>query len=79
MRVASLGSKFSTPFRDSVPLSAGQAPDAPLHGWSQPLGWISHGFDRLAQSHPSAARGLVIGFSISALIWAAIVGFILAL
>ncbi|HWL82938.1 MAG TPA: hypothetical protein VNR89_18460 [Roseomonas sp.] len=58
-------------------------PDMPSRGAGQaagtPLTEVMRHLRRFAEGRPSPARGLVFGLFLSVLLWAAIIGFLLAL
>ncbi|MFC3125990.1 hypothetical protein ACFOD4_13050 [Pseudoroseomonas globiformis] len=78
MRVASVGSKLSSMSRKPATGADARALKSPSQSWDA-VGALSRCLEHLAQTRPSVARGIIFGFGLSLLIWAAILGFILAL
>ena len=50
--------------------------DLELRAPEGPLTRLMRGWNLMAQTRPSPARGLILGLLLSALLWAALVGFV---
>ncbi|WP_120009363.1 hypothetical protein [Teichococcus vastitatis] len=80
MSAASIGPQAHSQLPSDKVMQGTLPTDLPLPGWSSSgHGMLVRWLGRFQQARRSPARGLLFGFGLSALLWAAIIGFILAL
>jgi hypothetical protein len=80
MSAASIGPKAHTPLPQDEVMQGTLPSGMARHGWLPAReDLITQWGNSLQNSRPSPAKGILIGLALSALIWAAIIGFLLAL